>query len=455
MLSLNNTPKKRWPSRLIQFVILIGLVSCGGLYYQRTPSAETNAASAAFTPAVVERRAIRQEITCSGPIVSNLDVEIKCKATGEVIELPFDISAPVKKGDLLLKIDPVDEERSVEQAQVKLAAAEAKYARAQQSLVISEQELKNGLINAEATLSAAQSSSKDLRAKAERQVALQEKKFASPEAVNSAQTAAIQADSALQKARAGLDGQKTNENRLELLRQDIKLAQTDVDYCKVDLKNAEQRLSETLVYAPIDGVVSDRLVEVGQIIASPKMNVGGGTALLTVSDTSRLFVLASVDESDIGHIQPGQSATISVDAYPDSKFTGRVVRVAAKGEKTSTIVTFEVKIEILDEGKSRLLPEMTADVEILAAANDDTLAVPSEAIQRRGAIKVVLVAGADSANPDAIEVQTGIDDGAYTEIVSGVQEKAAILIPQDTSKEKASESKGGFGGPPPGGPPPM
>ena len=65
------------------------------------------------------------------------------------------------------------------------------------------------------------------------------------------------------------------------------------------------------------------------------------------------------------------------------------------------------------------------------------------------------MAGADSANPDAIEVQTGIDDGAYTEIVSGVQEKAAILIPQDTSKEKASESKGGFGGPPPGGPPPM
>lgn len=450
----SNTPKKAsWPRRLAKLAALGGLLAGMGIYSQ-LPAGQDNAASAAYTQAVAERHAICQEIGASGPVVSNLEVEIKCKATGEVIELPYDISARVKKGDLLLKIDPVDEERSVQQAQVKLAAAEAKYARAQQSLVISEQELKNGLIEAEATLAAAQSSSKDQRERADRQATLQEKKFASAEAVNAARTAAVQADSVLEKARAGLDAQKTNENRLELLRQDIKLAQADVDYCKVDLKNAEQRLSETLVYAPIDGVVSDRMVEVGQIIASPKMNVGGGTALLTISDTSRLFVLASVDESDIGHIQPGQSATISVDAYPDEEFNGKVVRVATKGKKSSTIVTFEVKIEILDETKSRLLPEMTADVEILAAANDSALSVPSEAIQRQGSSKVVLVPGPDPAKPDFVEVQTGINDGTYTEIVSGLQENAGILIPQETKEEDSNNSRGGFGGPPPG-PPPM
>ena len=262
------------------FVLVAVLSVSAGCYFWRARRISSEvSANAKYTEAKAERRSIKQEVSCSGVVGSNLDVEIKCKATGQIVSVPFDISDVVKKGDLLLKVDPVDEERNVRQAQVKLAAAEAKLARATQNLSVSEQDLGRARKEAHATLKAAEASSKDLRARAERTATLQRKKFASPEEADSAETEAIQGESALQKASAGIDGVKVKESELELVRQDIKLAQADVDSIRIDLENAQQRLTETMVYAPISGVVSDRLVQPGQIIASPTMNVGGGNIL--------------------------------------------------------------------------------------------------------------------------------------------------------------------------------
>jgi len=298
--------KKRMAIALV--VLLTG--AAGSCYWSARRNNAEKSNSMQFTMAKVECRSIRQEVSCSGSVVSNLDVEIKCKATGQITALPYDVSNSVKKSDLLLKIDPVDEERTVRQAEVRLASSEAKLARAKQSLLVSERELEKARKEAGATLKAAQASSKDLRTKAERTTALREKHYASPEEVGSAEAAAVEGESALQKASAGIDGLKVEEERLELLRQDIKLAQADVDSYQIDLETAKQRLTETQVYAPMAGVVSDRMVQVGQIIASPTMNVSGGTALLVLSDLSRVFVLASVDESDIGQVRPEQPASI-------------------------------------------------------------------------------------------------------------------------------------------------
>jgi len=438
------------------------LVGAAGFYYwnmQQTDAA--NAEQRQFTTARVERTAIRQEVSCSGSVESNLDVEIKCKASGQIITLPFDISDHVAQGELLLKLDPIDEERSVRKAEVQLASSEARLAQAKQNLLVGEAELKNARMEAQATLASADASYKDLREKAQRTAALREKKYASAEEVTSAEAAAVQAESLVQKARVGIDALAVQEQKLELLRQDIKLAEAEVSSNQIALEDARQRLTETQVYAPMAGVISDRMVQVGQIIASPTMNVSGGTALLTLSDLSRVFVLASVDESDVGHVRAGQSATITVDAFPDEYFRGEVVRVATTGENVSNVVTFEVKIEILDEAKNKLLPEMTADVEILVAAKDNALSVPSEAIARRGPDKIVLAPGGPGEEPRAVKVKTGIENDSHTEILAGLQEGATILITQDltdtTSANKNARGgrPGGFlGGPPPGGPPP-
>lgn len=440
-------------------ICVTALALCAaGVYYCNTQ--KNNAAKAGesqHTAVKAEYVPLRQEVTCSGTVESNQDVEIKCKASGQIVLLPFDISDPVKEGELLLKIDPVDEERNVQLAEVKLASTEAKLARAKQNLVVSERELQRSRREVRATLIAAEASSKDQREKARRMETLRDKDYASPEEVDSAEVAAVQAESTLEKAHAGAEGLKADEERLELLRQDIYLAQADVDSCKIELETAKQRRKETQVFAPMAGVISERLVQVGQIISSPTMNVGGGTSLMTLSDLSRIFVLASVDESDIGLVNPGQPVTITVDAFPEEHFQGEVVRVATKGSLLSNVVTFEVKIEVLDESRQKLRPAMTADVNILVAASERALAVPAQAVTRRGPQKVVLTPGVNSQEPTVTPVTTGIDDGAYTEIVSGLSVGDIVLIPDADAEAAAKSSQRGiFGGPPPGGgPPPM
>ncbi len=437
--------------KLAFIFILLLAGTAGAFYWKARRDGPAKEAGTQYTPVAVENRPLRQEVSCTGKIESNLDVEVKCKSTGQVVELPYDVSNPVEKGSLLLKVDPIDEERTVRQTEVKLASAKAKLARARQSLVVSGLDLERTRKEAHAVLKGAEASSKDLRDRAARTAALLKKEYASPEEVSSAESAAVQGETSLQKASAGIDGIKVSEAQLELLRQDINLAQADVDSIQIDLENAQQRLKETQVFAPISGVISTRLVQVGQIIASPVMNVGGGTSLLTLSDLSRIFVLADVDESDIGMVRDGQPAAVKVDAFPEDLFKGQVVRVATKGSEVSNVVTFEVKIEILDEAKSKLLPKMTADVDILVAEKDSAPSIPVEAIKRRGPDKVVLVPGA-GREPEPVKVKTGVDDGTNVEIVSGLKAGDAILIPHEQVDE--SKTKGGFGGPPPG-PPPM
>src|SRR5439155_4332181 len=114
------------------------------------------------------------------------------------------------------------------------------------------------------------------------------------------------------------------------------------DSDKVALANARQQRDYTTVTAPMDGVVSALNVQIGVIIASGITNVAGGTTIMTLSDLSHVFVLASVDESDIGTIVVDQPAIITVDAYPGRQFKGKVVRIATKGVNVTNVVTFEV-----------------------------------------------------------------------------------------------------------------
>src|SRR5262249_12618539 len=151
---------------------------------------------------------------------------------------------------------------------------------------------------------------------------------------------------------------------LEVRRQDIKLSEAQLRSDQVALANARQQLTYTKVTAPMDGVVAALNVQIGTIISSGITNVGGGTTILSLSDLSHIFVLASVDESEIGSVAIDQQAVITVDAFPGRRFRGKVVRIATRGVNVSNVVTFEVKIEVLGENKTLLKPEMTANVQI-------------------------------------------------------------------------------------------
>jgi HlyD family secretion protein len=416
----------------------------------------------------VDRGLVRPVVTATGKIAANNEVDIKCKASGEVINLPFDVSDVVKKGELVLQLDPIDEKRRVAQQEAALTAAKCRLSNAQQTLNISEQTLATDTRAAQAALTSAQINAKDLRAKAQRARQLLESKLISEEAAESAETAAARAENEIEVAKNTLEALKTRPITIEMNRNEVRLAEIAVESATNDLDDARQRLKETDVVAPIDGVVTTRPAHIGTIVSSGITNVGGGTSIMTLCDMSRLFVLVPVDEADIGRVKLDQKVVIKCDAFPEKKFDGKIIRIAQKGATVASVVTFEVKIEVLGEGKELLRPEMTTDVEIVIAHRENVLRVPSEAIlirdkTRQRYVKVpaetpatspatatkaattpttptTAPATAPATGPAAIptverDVEIGVDDGAHCEILGGLKEGDKVVIDSQTAGE--------------------
>ncbi|MCC6794202.1 MAG: HlyD family secretion protein [Candidatus Hydrogenedentes bacterium] len=437
---------KRVLSRIVLSVLALALAGYGYRWWSGR-SEETEASSTTITTAKIEKGDLRQEVACTGKVVSNLDVEIKCRASGQVIKLPFDVSDTVKKGDLLLELDPIDQQRVVQQREATLSASEARLAQAKSTLVAAEKGLAADRTMAAASVASAQARWNDAAAKARREEQLFAKKYSSEEGVETAQTTAMQAEQDYLTSQAQVEGLKAQEADLETRRQEIKLAEAQLENDKIALSLAKLQLDYTSVYSPIDGVVSARTVQIGQIIASGINNVGGGTAVLKISDVSRIFILAAVDESEIGSIQIGQPAEITVDAFPGKRFSGRVDRIAAEGVNLQNVVTFEVRIEVESENKALLKPMMTTNVNVVIADKKEVLTIPYNAIAREKGKTFAVMAKADGTAGDKVPVDLGITDGSAYEVISGVNEGDTVTVQRaDADSEWNNDSRGGGGG---------
>ncbi len=429
---------------IIIVIVVIGLgigAWFGGSWYAKSGAPKDGEVK--LMEAKVERGPLVISVACTGGVVSNLDVDIKCKASGEIIKLPFDVSDNVKKDDLLVELDPIDEQRVLKQAEVSLSASQAKLASAKENLAYATRTLQNDQIRSQAALEYAQARSKDACAKAERMKELLEKKLASQEDYDTAQTVAVSAEADLKNAEAKMADLKSQELALEVRRQDVKLAEAAVANDEIALSIAQDRLRDTKVTSPMDGRVSKRYVQTGTIISSGISNVGGGTTVMKLSDLSRIFVLASVDESDIGRVKEGQFCNITADAFRGQPFEGKVVRIATAGDNVSNVITFEVKIEVVSENKVLLKPNMLANIEIVIARQDDALLIPVEAVFRgkdgKRAVNVVGQGGALVETP----VKLGLGDGLRYEVLEGLIEGQTVSYRKNAAEGRWSAGQRG------------
>jgi HlyD family secretion protein len=434
--------------RAAAIVLVLAGAGAAGYFAWRAYAAKPVVKAAETTTAPVARGSIFQAVSSTGRVVSNLDVDIKCRASGQVIKLPFDISQPVQKGDLLLQLDPADQQRSVMLAEVALSVASAKLAQARQNLVVAEQTVITARGRAQATLQSAEIRARDARSKADRRRQLIEQGLGSQEEYDAAETEAAQAAADLETAHVQVEEVKTLELALEVKRQDVLLAEAEARSDQIALDNARQQLSYTTVDSPMDGVVSALNIQIGTIISSGITNVGGGTTIMTVSDLSHVYVLAAVDESEIGAVAVDQPVNITVDAFAGRRFRGNVVRIATKGVNVSNVVTFEVKVEVTSANKSLLKPEMTANVQIVSAQKDDALVVPAQAlIRRQGKVYASVVAGDGPAQER--EVKVGLSDGERTEVLDGLAEGDTVVVRNEPASRWRADQPGQ--GRPPGG----
>jgi HlyD family secretion protein len=407
------------------------------------------AASLEASTAIVERADLQVTVSASGRVVAHLDVDIKCKASGTVVTLPVDVGSTVKEDDLLLSLDPIDEQRSLDQVAASLAGAEARLAQAMQNLVIAGADLVTSTAKAKANLTGAQSRANDATARSARLAKLREKGLTCIEDAETAAASAQQSAAEVEVALSEVEALKSLEKGLEVKRQEVVAAQAQVASGKAALALAQCQVKDTTIHAPMAGTITSCNVQVGSIISSGITNVGGGTAILTLSDLSRLTVLAAVDEADIARVQVGQTASIAVDAFPEHRFCGRVVHVAVRGTNVSNVVTFEVKVEVDDEDRGLLKPEMTARVEIATARRDGTLCVPVAALTRRGSGWVVQIMEANGQGREQ-PVEVGISDGQRSEVRSGVAVGDCLRLRSSAPASTWQKQQGTMPPPPPG-----
>jgi HlyD family secretion protein len=362
----------------------------------------------------IEKRTIIETITANGKIQPEKEVKISPDVSGEIVELTVREGDPVQRGQLLLRIRP---DTYISQRDRSLAAISSARARLAQS----------------------------------------EAQF-------------TQAELSFRRNKQLFDEQTISKSDYEQAEASYTVAKAEVDAAKyavisaeASLKEANENLTKTSIYAPMSGTVSMLLVELGERVAGT--NLMAGTELLRVADLSRMEARVEVNENDIVRVKLGDTAVIEVDAYLDKKFSGVVTEIANSAKTTGVsadqVTNFDVKILVLPESYQDLVksgssnpfrPGMSATVDIQTESKDDVLTVPIQSVTTRtdttnvstGRLKDnirTLVFITDGKYALARDVKTGIQDNNYIEILSGVEANDRVVsAPFSAISKKLSDS---------------
>jgi HlyD family secretion protein len=265
----------------------------------------------------VERRDIVVSASAAGAIQPILTVDVKSKASGEIIAMPVETGDEVRPGQLLARIDPRIPQANLEQAEAALQVADAQLQNAQAQLARSDTLFK---------------------------------------------------------------AQAITQTEYETARLGFAQANAQLVNARTNLQTAKDAMEDTQVRAPLKGTIISKSVELGTVISSPTRDVGGGTVLLRMANLDTVQVAALVDETDIGKVQPGLPVTITVDAYPNRPFNGSVLKIEPQATVNQNVTQFSVLVNILNP-EHVIKPGMNTEVEIHVGERQGVLAIPNAALR--------------------------------------------------------------------------
>nr|UXE44247.1 multidrug resistance protein MdtA [uncultured bacterium] len=410
-----------------------------------------------FETAAVDRGRIVSRVTATGTLSALVTVQVGTQVSGTVQKLFADFNSPVKKGQLIAKIDPQLFQAAVAQAKANDEAAAG-------------------------NLIKAQAQEQDAGRQFERQKNLLDRKLI---------------------AQADYD---TSQANLEVARGSTAAARGSVAQAKAALSQAQVNLNMTAILSPTDGTVISRSVDVGQTVAA---SLSAPTLFVIAKDLRQMQVDTSVAEADVGKLQPGMPATFTVDAFPGEKFRGKVRQIRNSPQTVQNVVTYDAVIDV-DNPDLKLRPGMTANVTFVAAEKDDVLRVPNAAMRFKPAPEVFAALGMPApkqareagggrpggmngpppggpggppgggphaagsgagswrartgggrgdgpsdrrqvwtlrdGRPQMVAVRIGLSDGSTTEVVEGDLHEGDALIVDASTTETATASSGGPGG---------
>ena len=351
----------------------------GATYYFR---GDVEAEAPAFTTAEVSRGDVVATVDATGTLEAVTTVQVGSQVSGTISALYADFNSKVRKGQVVAELDPSLFKTQVEQAKATLVRLQAEVDRARVQ-------------------------AQDAELKRRRARELFEKELIPATELETAESNARAADAA------------------------VKASEAQVVQAQASLNQTQVNLSHTVIRAPIDGVVIARNVDVGQTVAA---SMQAPTLFVIAQGLTEMRVNASIDESDIGGIQPKQIVRFRVDAYPDEHFSGTVSQVRLQPVVQQNVVSYVTVIDVRNPDL-KLKPGMTAAVTIETARAEDVVRVPNAALRFRPDAAPGRSAGDGSAvwvladgRPSRVPVQPGISDGRDTAILEGGLEPGMEVV---------------------------
>ncbi len=365
---------------IIAFIAVLAVGAAGfGLI-----SGEAGDGGTKFRTATIDRGDVLKSVSASGQLNAVVTVEVGSEISGQISELKADFNSAVRAGQVIARIDPESLEARVEQAAAELAVAEATVATKKAALF----QARANRDNARATLAAYQAdveratvNATDLEREYGRKARLRERGVVSVSVVDSAKAAYDSSVAQIRSAKARLAAHRSTvaarNASVSVAEAEIVHAGAQVQQKRAVLNIAKVNLDNTFIRSPVDGVVIGRNVDIGQTVAA---SLQAPTLFTIARDLRDMQVETNIDEADIGQIASGQVATFTVDSFAGRNFRGTVTQVRKQPRSVQNVVTYTVVINV-DNADLRLLPGMTATVEVKVSDRKNVLRIPNTALR--------------------------------------------------------------------------
>ena len=398
-----------WVRRHPKWSIVIGLFAAFVLWSFLKPTPKNYE----YVTQPVDKGEVVRQVTASGKLRALNTIKVGAEVSGQITRVFVDFNSPVTKGQVLAEIDPTRLRARVAQTRAQVSLAQASMAQAQASI-----------------------------SRARSDIGTQERDFARRSSLaKSGFTSKTGLDTSANALAASRAGARTAAAQAASARAQIAQAEAE-------LSSAELDLSRTTIVAPASGVVINKLVEPGTTVAASFQTPN---LFEIAADTTRMQVEASVDEADIGQVREAQPVRFTVDAYPNESFAATVRQIRKSATEVQNVVSYLVILDV-DNKDGKLLPGMTANVEVITGSRLNVVRVPTSALRFRprpgdgpggkdlpASQPVVFIATADPFRPERRVVKLGLQGEDYVEIVKGVKPgEKLILRSKSTVKKKAA-----------------
>ncbi len=324
---------------LIGLLIVAAIGAGAGAYYKLRNAPEVGVQTSPLT-----RGEIVDTVGATGTLQAVTTVQVGSQVSGNIQWLGADFNSIVKKGQVIARLDPSLFEAQLQQVNANLNQARANLTKAQSDL----ERTRVQLTDAQQKYTRA----KELAARS------------------------LLPQSDLDAAKIAVD---TAQAQLASQQATVTQAQAAVTQADASVNQNKVNLEHTVITAPIDGIVTQRSVDVGQTVAA---SLQAPTLFIIAADLTKMQVNANVDEADVGRIRPGQHVTFHVDAYPTDNFTGTVSQIRLQPQVVQNVTTYGTVIDVPNQ-QLKLKPGMTANVKVEIARRSDALRIPNSALRFR------------------------------------------------------------------------